>query len=97
MRSLSGLLPGFLQGLSGDPEATLAFLEELWLRVVGEQVARRTRPVALRGGRLTCSVPHEGWRDQLESMRPLLIRSINGFWGCRLIDRIEFESHQHRA
>ena len=97
MQSLSGLLPSFLREFSRDPDATLAFLEELWPQVVGEQVARRTRPVALRDGRLICSVPNEHWRAQLESMRPLLVRSVNGFWGCRLIDRIEFQSRLREA
>lgn len=93
MRSLQGLLPGFLRQISNDPELSLIFLRELWPRIVGEHVARRAEPAALKGGVLTCRVGAGAWQGELSRMSPMLAGAVNQFWGCSLVDRIRFVRH----
>lgn len=93
MLSLKSLLPTLLRQFARDEETTLVFLTELWPQVVGEALSRRTRPVALRAGKLTVAVESESWRRELERLRPGMVRSVNDCWGMKLIDRIAIEFH----
>lgn len=91
MQSLGQILPEFLKEIVHDEELCLIFLSELWPRLVGGQVARRSRPLSLRKRRLRVAVFSESWIRELEPLIPGLIHSVNNYWRSTLIERIEFE------
>jgi hypothetical protein len=51
------------------PEHTLALLRAVWPRAVGDELARRTEPVALDRGVLRVKVPDLRWQRTLQRMR----------------------------
>jgi hypothetical protein len=53
----------------GKPEHTLALLREAWPTAVGEELARRTQPVAFDRGVLRVMVPDLRWQKSLLRMR----------------------------
>jgi len=68
--SLSSMLSG-IAGRVGMPLPPGA--EEAWARAVGENIARHSRPVALRDGLLRVDVDAKAWMtmlDELESTLP---------------------------
>lgn len=91
MQSLGQILPEFLKEIVDDEELCLIFLTELWPRLVGERVARRSRPLSLRAKRLRVAVFNEGWGRELEPLIPGIIQSVNAYWRSTLIERIAFE------
>lgn len=92
MKPLNVQFPQFLKGIARDPELSLIFLKELWPRVVGDELARKTAPLALRDRTLVVEVPGEVWRSQLAEVEGLFRERINAFWGCLLIERIQFKN-----
>ena len=93
MQSIGSLLPHFLQEISSNTELTLIFLQQLWPRVVGDELAHKTAPLSLKKKTLVLAVPGEAWKQQLSEMRGMLIRSVNTFWDMKLLNRIEFQIH----
>jgi hypothetical protein len=62
--------PDLAARLFGDkPEHTLALLRAIWPSAVGEELARRTRPVAYDSGVLRVMVPDLRWQRSLLRMR----------------------------
>src|SRR4249920_1374901 len=53
----------------GKPEHTLALLRAAWPTAVGEELARRTQPVAFDRGVLRVMVPDLRWQKSLLRMR----------------------------
>ncbi len=97
MKHVSLPLSGFLKTMASDPEITLLFLQELWPQVVGEELARKTCPLGLDENKLVLGVQGEAWKKELGRIRPLLIGSINRFWGMALVERIECQVHRGKG
>ncbi len=76
-----------------DPEVQLIFLRELWPQIVGSGVAANTRPVGLARGTLAVASTDALWAGQVGELEELLVRSVNRFWGRRLVERIEARVH----
>lgn len=93
MQSLGEVFPEFLSQIAHDEELCLIFLRELWPRLVGEAVSRRCQPRRLRQRRLTLDFSSQAWGRELENLAPDMIRSVNTYWRCTLIERIELEFH----
>ncbi len=91
MRTLNSLLGDFLQSFQDDPEKTELFLRELWPDLVGPQLARRTRPLRLRQGRLQIGVSAAQWVRELEPFSESIRDAVNRFWGTRLVSAVEFQ------
>ena len=47
-----------------------------WERIVGEQIAARTRPVLLRGGNLIVDTVNSVWSHQLTAIKPQLLARL---------------------
>ena len=92
MRPLGSLLGDFLRNFQGDADKTELFLRELWPDVVGPQLARRTRPLALRRGRLEVGVPAAQWVRELEPFSEAIRDAVNQFWGTRLVIVVKFRA-----
>lgn len=75
-----------------DPEATLVLLQELWPEMVGEDLARFTRPVRWDGQRLVINVPGEVWVHHLSDFQQLFAERINRYWRRPLVETIHFQT-----
>ena len=92
MQSLISCVPrSFIQSIEGDRDVAVMFLQELWPRIVGEEIARNTEPVGLSRETLTVRAYSAVWANQLAGLRSMMIGSINKFWGGRLIETIRLE------
>lgn len=92
MESLMSRVPSrFLLTITGDEEVAVIFLKELWPHIVGEQLARNSEPRALVNRVLEVRVPSPVWVKQLESLRQMMIESINRFWGVTMVETIRLK------
>ncbi len=91
MQSLGEALPEFLKQIAHDESLCLIFLTELWPRLVGDTVSRRSRPLSLRRRRLRVAVSSRSWIRELEPLIPGMIDGVNGYWRFTLIERIDLE------
>ncbi len=97
MKGLVALLPDFIRQAASNEEAALAFLRELWPRMVGLDLAAKTEPTFLKNKCLTLDVPNATWHSQLQDFAPLFVESINRYWNLRLVERIRFRVHLEKA
>lgn len=49
----------------------------VWDKIVGEQIARRARPLRLREGVLEVKVDHPVWMQQLQMLKPKILQKLN--------------------
>ncbi|MGH9339746.1 MAG: DUF721 domain-containing protein [Acidobacteriota bacterium] len=89
MKSVGSLLPQFLQNFEDNDELSLLFLEALWPNIVGDEVARKSRPLSLKNKTLLIGVPSQPWKTQLLDLQDVLIKSINDHWKSRLVAKIQ--------
>jgi hypothetical protein len=93
MRRISSLLPGLLESIRENDEASLAFLVEFWPDIVGKDLAEKVRPVALQRRMLVLEVPGDVWKKQLAGMRRMICSAINEFWGTKRVEKISLRQH----
>lgn len=94
---MTGLRPlravvGFWQPGTGALRAddALAAVASAWNEVVGADIARRTRPAALRNGSLTVLTMGSAWSHQLSFLAPQILESLRALVpGARLV-RLRF-------
>ncbi len=63
------------QGLGEKLSRYQAWL--IWDQLVGEQIARRARPLRLRQGVLEVQVDHPVWMQQLQMLKPKILEKLN--------------------
>jgi predicted nucleic acid-binding Zn ribbon protein len=56
-----------------------------WPRLVGNDVARNSRPLKLRNGTLTLAVANATWMQQLTMLKPTLLQAINDNLGQGIV------------
>ena len=49
----------------------------IWDKLVGEQIARRARPLRFRQGVLEVQVDHPVWMQQLQMLKPKILEKLN--------------------
>lgn len=49
----------------------------VWDKIVGEQIARRARPLRLREGTLEVRVDNPVWMQQLQMLKPKILQKLN--------------------
>lgn len=49
----------------------------VWDKIVGEQIARRARPLRLREGVLEVRVDNAVWMQQLQMLKPKILKKLN--------------------
>jgi hypothetical protein len=64
--------------------APLFTLQAQWSRLVGRALARRTKPVSLRRGRLVIHATHPGEHFALSYQRPQLLTRLRAVTGGRV-------------
>ena len=91
MKSINTLLSRFIDKIASDEKVALIFLNELWPEMVGEELASKSRPLALRDKRLLLAVPSKVWVEELTQLREMLVGAVNKYWNLQLIEKIDFE------
>ena len=89
MKPLASLFPDLFRQYAADgpwPEQVAA---ALWKEIVGEHLARRTRPVKITRSKLVVLVPSSTWKRQLSSLRREIVSRLNQVLGTG-ITRVEF-------
>jgi predicted nucleic acid-binding Zn ribbon protein len=74
----------------GGRNAPLAWLRGAWGEVVGEGLARHTRPETIEGGVLSLVVRAGARTADLTPLGELLRERINAAWGRELVTEIRF-------
>ena len=97
MKPLASLLPDLFRQFGTDgpwPEQVAA---ALWKDIVGEHLARRTRPVEISRSRLVVLVPSSSWKRQLSALRGEMVSRLNQALGTgitRVVFRIDSRVEQ---
>ncbi len=79
---LGALVPRVLKDLGLEESARALRVAERWEAVVGEEVARHSRPTGIRGGVLEVTVDSSVWCQQLQMRRPELLASLREALGA---------------
>ncbi len=69
MKPVSGLLYSLFRGTPQHADWVIACLEGAWPKLVGDPLARVSRPAALRGSTLMIEIRDPAWEEALRSMR----------------------------
>lgn len=87
---LGGFLGDLLEewGIADDVERAAAVAD--WDDIVGEETARRTRPVGVRGETLFVEVESASWMQELNMMRHTILRQINAGREKGRVEKIVF-------
>jgi len=80
---VGALVPRVLRDLGLETSARVVYIAERWERWVGPEVARRCRPVALRGEQLVLEVESNAWCQALQLRRPELLAALRRELGAR--------------
>lgn len=92
MKSLREAM-GPMLGSVARATGTGASLAPVWEALVGEVLARHTRPVSLAQGVLTVRCDAPAWKDALEPERGTLLRRLQASIGSETVLRsLVFES-----
>ena len=70
------VLPTVLKSIGLDQKLKEQEVLEIWARVVGEEVAARTRPVKIEKGVLFVHVDQSAWMQELHFMEKEIIKKI---------------------
>jgi predicted nucleic acid-binding Zn ribbon protein len=71
-----------------SPASTLASVQEVWQRTVGEAIAAEAAPTAERGGVLTVTCAAAVWAQELDLMGDELVAGLNRALGAERIHEL---------
>jgi predicted nucleic acid-binding Zn ribbon protein len=71
------------------PEATFAWIESAWPRIVGHSLAAHTRPSRCRDGCLEIAADARLWADEVDALEEQLRARINEAWGRALVRQVK--------
>lgn len=75
------LLEQLLQSMGLDKRIHQYRAMVLWDEVVGAQIATQARPVKIRGSVMEVCVEHAAWMQQLQLMKPQILKKLNAALG----------------
>ena len=92
MEKLDAVIPKGIHALGPRIEAKYQEMYVLcaWDRIVGKDVAKYVRPVAIQGTELLLTSKYGTWRTQLTYMQDMIITNVNRLAGSTLIKSIRF-------
>ena len=85
MKMLAKLLPGLLCQWSTNKELTEQVVSALWEKVVGEPLARRTRPIQLHQSKLVVLVPSASWQRELYTLQSEIVSRFNELMNRKIL------------
>jgi hypothetical protein len=71
---------------------TLAAVEAAWTEIVGENVAKNSRPVQLAGDALVVATRSSAWSEQLSLLAERILAALRGRFGLRDLRRLRFRT-----
>ncbi len=76
--------------LAGElaPETTLAEVQRVWGKAVGEAIAAEAEPTAERGGVVTVSCSASVWAQELDLMAPQIVARLNALLARGSVQRL---------
>lgn len=89
--SLGTVLPDILKSIRSGSDAQLVHVWELWDEVVGQTIAKHTRPAAFKGKLLLVEVSSSTWMHQLQFLKSDIIAKINDAFGKPMVEEIKFK------
>lgn len=89
MKPLASVAPDLFRQYAADGQWTQQVAAVLWTVIVGEHLARRTRPVEISRSRLVVLVPSSSWKRQLRALRGEIVSRLNQVLGTE-IARVAF-------
>ena len=90
MNELSALLPNLLRQIPSSNEMVENIVFAVWERVVGEPIARRTKPFKLYKSTLIVSVPSQPWKNELADLQEEILQKLYKTLGRRVVYALEF-------
>ena len=88
---LGTVLPNLLKSIRTGSDAQLVEVWELWDGVVGEMIAKNSRPAVFKGKLLLVEVSSSTWMHQLQFLKADIIEKINDAFGKELVEEIKFK------
>lgn len=85
MKMLAKLLPGLLCQWSTNKELTEQVVLAFWEKVVGEPLARRTRPIQLHQSKLVVLVPSASWQRELYELQSEIVSRFNELMNRKIV------------
>jgi predicted nucleic acid-binding Zn ribbon protein len=79
----------YRQNVAGEG-ADEDLVRSYWSSAVGEEIARRAKPVRLRGGTLEIEVDDASWLRTLRGLREQIIRRVNAAVDQQAVQKIRF-------
>lgn len=88
---LRSILEQTLKGLQLDVPLKTYSIWGAWKEIVGEPISLHAHPCAIRNRILFVEVSHSTWMQQLQFLKPTLLRKIHTYLGEPLIEDIRFK------
>ncbi len=88
---IHSILEQTLKGLELNVPLKTYSIWGAWKEIVGEAIALQTQPRAIRNHILFIDVSHPTWIQQLQFLKPTLLKKINNFLGEPMIQDIRFK------
>ena len=93
MQPIRDCFPALLKEIARKPELALVVMQEMWPQIVGPKMAENLVPIGLAEGCLVLEAKSDEW-STCGDLNELVARTVNRYWGCRLIERIRLEIRQ---
>lgn len=87
---IRSVLESTLKGLEIDLPLRAYSIWGAWAELVGNPIASQTKPRVIRNRILFLDVSHPTWVQQLQFLKPTLLRKINTFIGEDFIEDVRF-------
>ena len=85
MKMLAELLPVLLRQWPTSEELTEQVVLALWKKVVGEPLARRTRPIQFHQSKLVVLVPSASWQRELYTLQSEIVSRFNELMNRKIL------------
>jgi len=95
-RRVGDLLSGVLKELGLEGKLEEGRLREQWPRIVGEAIAKRSRPATVRGATLIVEVENNVWMNEIQFHRSEIIRKIHQEFPMLKIEDIRLKLERER-
>lgn len=87
-RPINKILDALLRDKKYQKGLRLARIEEHWVEIVGEQIAKYAHVTGLEKGRLLVACEHDVWRATLHHTKPQLIERIEQVVGKGVVKEV---------
>ncbi len=87
---IRAILDQTLKGLELDRPLKSYAIWGAWKEIVGEPIAHHAQPHAIRNRTLFIEVSHSTWMQQLQFLKPTLLKKINDYLGEERIEDLRF-------